>query len=130
MSISSVFGLNTTWNIPPVLNITIVSYIYFHPDLLSSRPFNGPAIELGVQYLRETYNFNVTLQYVGDDSICSVPDLVANVYRVASFFYHRWDRNGIIALVFPGMIQYSCSAIILSRSDYRHYTTLTMMLRR
>ena len=102
MSGSVISGLDTTWKIPPVLNITIVSYVYFHSDLLLSRVYNGPGIQLGAEYIREAYNFNVTLQYVGHESIRNVPDLVANVYRVASFYYSKWDRNGLIALVLPG----------------------------
>ena len=111
MSTSAIHGLNKTWNIPPVLNITIVSYVYFYPDLLSSIVYTGPGIQLGVEYLREAYNFNVTLQYVGHESIRNLPDLAADVYRVASFYYHEWDRNGIIAFVLPGM-RSRCSEII------------------
>ena len=94
-----------TWNISPVLNITIVSYVYFHQDLVRSRVYNGPGIELGVEYLREAHNFNVTLQYLGNDSIHSTSDMVANVYQVTDFYYNKWDRNGILAMVLPGMMK-------------------------
>ncbi|GAV09538.1 hypothetical protein RvY_19055-1 [Ramazzottius varieornatus] len=84
------------------LNITIVSYLFYAADFMPTRPYCGPALELGVQRLRDVYGFNATLRYVGDPAIKSVPDIVANVYRVADFYNNKWDGNGVFAMIVPG----------------------------
>ncbi|GAV09530.1 hypothetical protein RvY_19052 [Ramazzottius varieornatus] len=94
----------SVWRVVPVLNITIITYIYLHPDILPGLPYTGPGFELGAQHLRERYNFNATLIYVGDENIRSIADLVADVYRVAEFYYGEWDRNGLVALILPGRV--------------------------
>ena len=84
---------------PPGLNITIISYLFYAADFLPIRPYCGPALELGVQRLRNVYGFNATLKYVGDPSIKNVPDIVANVYRVTDFYFNKWNRNGVFAMI-------------------------------
>ena len=102
-------GANTSlWSIQssrPVVNITIVSYLLFHAKILPTRSYVGPALELAVQRLRKKHNFNVSLAYVGRDDIRTVPDMIANLYLVAEYYYDKWDRNGIIAFIVPGTLR-------------------------
>ncbi|GAV06731.1 hypothetical protein RvY_16671 [Ramazzottius varieornatus] len=88
---------------PPALNLTIVSYILLPPVLLSSRPFNGPALDLGAERLRTVHNFNVTLKYIGSFNWSTVDGMVENTYLVSRYFAQEWDRNGVVVLHAPGM---------------------------
>ena len=86
-----------------VFNITIVTYILFPTAFLTSRQFTGPALDMGVDRLRNLYHFNVTHRYLGSYNWSTIQGQVDNLYLVSKFYYTEWDRNGLFVLLSPGL---------------------------
>ena len=85
-----------------MLNLTIVAYVFYPAVYLSSRPYVGPALDMGAERLRSLYNFNVSVQYVGSYNWSTVQEMYDHVYLVSQFYERSWDRNGVMVLLSPG----------------------------
>ena len=88
--------------VPPIANLTIIAYIFFPNVYLSSRPVMGPALDMGVERLRQVYNINATLRYVGAFEMTTYEELVDRTDMAFEFIERQWDRNGQLAFVTTG----------------------------
>ena len=95
---------------PPLLNITVVSYVPYPAVFLSSRPFTGPALDMGVQRLRDLYNFNVSHKYIGSCSWWTIDDMLANTDYVSKYVYQEYGwqpkrPNEVLAFIGSGSFE-------------------------
>ncbi|XP_055347746.1 atrial natriuretic peptide receptor 1-like [Paramacrobiotus metropolitanus] len=96
------------------MNITIMVYGMWAPGYLQNLIFTGPGFDLGVQRANALYGGNISMEVVyvakrmGPDSDPDVvkfcPDMPANYYQVAMYYYRRMlrDDNRIFANFFAG----------------------------
>ncbi|XP_055347021.1 atrial natriuretic peptide receptor 1-like [Paramacrobiotus metropolitanus] len=95
-------------NLSNTLNVEIISVGNYYPTSISSNPYAGPGLDLGIVHLRDMFaksspvvNFKHTYVYDRKYRFCG--DITDNVDRMtAEYYYNRQFLPNITAFIAPG----------------------------
>ena len=105
-----------------LLNLTILTYNVFTGSLLSPNSWTGPGYDLGIDFIRSQYDFNVIHVYVGNRTFTTCGALADDTDVLSNYFYNNVSKNSLVTLFEPG--EYSAIKRIVNFNLIRCNNTL------